>query len=488
MPFPTNSLQQVQKQTQQLVLAPQLRQSLKILQVQALDLRAAIQEELQSNPLLEELPMNTPSLEAEGSPDSPPSSNGDSDGSSESKDQVDRDVEILNQLDDDWRDFYSQNNRNSDFSQDALKRRQHFFDSLVSETSLQEHLMGQADLADCTAGERKSIEYLIGNLDNRGFLASPLSEIALFSGLSPDDLESAWAILKTFEPAGIGAANLNDCLLQQLKQNGKENSTAASIVRDHFDALLRRRIPDIARKLGLDVSEVEAAVEEIATLDPAPGRRFGEDNNRIIVPDVTVEKNGGDWIIVLNNDYIPKLRISNTYKEMIATGRLSRQEKEYIHEKMRSGKFLISSIEQRQQTIEKITREILRVQQDFFEEGVSKLRPLTMTQVADEVGVHETTVSRAIANKYILTPHGIFEFKFFFTPGYQSGNGESVSNKTIKDMIAHLVENESPRKPLSDQKIMEILAERNITIARRTVAKYREAMGILSTSLRRNYK
>lgn len=488
MPFPTNSLQQVQKQTQQLVLAPQLRQSLKILQVQALDLRAAIQEELQSNPLLEELPMNTPSLEAEGSPDSPPSSNGDSDGSSEPKDQVDRDVEILNQLDDDWRDFYSQNNRNSDFSQDALKRRQHFFDSLVSETSLQEHLMGQADLADCTAGERKSIEYLIGNLDNRGFLASPLSEIALFSGLSPDDLESAWAILKTFEPAGIGAANLNDCLLQQLKQNGKENSTAASIVRDHFDALLRRRIPDIARKLGLDVSEVEAAVEEIATLDPAPGRRFGEDNNRIIVPDVTVEKNGGDWIIVLNNDYIPKLRISNTYKEMIATGRLSRQEKEYIHEKMRSGKFLISSIEQRQQTIEKITREILRVQQDFFEEGVSKLRPLTMTQVADEVGVHETTVSRAIANKYILTPHGIFEFKFFFTPGYQSGNGESVSNKTIKDMIAHLVENESPRKPLSDQKIMEILAERNITIARRTVAKYREAMGILSTSLRRNYK
>lgn len=488
MPFPTNSLQQVQKQTQQLVLAPQLRQSLKILQVQALDLRAAIQEELQSNPLLEELPMNTPSLEAEGSPDSPPSSNGDSDGSSEPKDQVDRDVEILNQLDDDWRDFYSQNNRNSDFSQDALKRRQHFFDSLVSETSLQEHLMGQADLADCTAGERKSIEYLIGNLDNRGFLASPLSEIALFSGLSPDDLESAWAILKTFEPAGIGAANLNDCLLQQLKQNGKENSTAASIVRDHFDALLRRRIPDIARKLGLDVSEVEAAVEEIATLDPAPGRRFGEDNNRIIVPDVTVEKNGGDWIIVLNNDYIPKLRISNTYKEMIATGRLSRQEKEYIHEKMRSGKFLISSIEQRQQTIEKITREILRVQQDFFEEGVSKLRPLTMTQVADEVGVHETTVSRAIANKYILTPHGIFEFKFFFTPGYQSGNGESVSNKTIKDMIAHLVENESPRKPLSDQKIMGILAERNITIARRTVAKYREAMGILSTSLRRNYK
>ncbi len=487
MPFPTNSLQQVQKQTQSLVLAPQLRQSLKILQVQALDLRAAIQEELQSNPILEELPMNTPSLEADGSPDAPPESNGTSDGTGDGKDQVERDVEILKQLDDDWRDFYSQNGSSGEYSADSLKKRQHFFDSLVSETSLQQHLMSQADLSDCTPEQRKALEYLIGNLDNRGFLASSLSEIALFSGLSLDDLDAAWQILKNFDPAGIGASDLSDCLLLQLEQNGKGRSTAARIVREHFDALLRRRIPDIARKLNLDVTEIEAAIEEIATLDPAPGRRFGEDNNRIIVPDVTVEKDGDEWTVTLNNDYIPKLRISNTYKDLIAAGSLSRKEKEYIHEKMRSGKFLISSIEQRQQTIEKITREILRVQSDFFEEGVSKLRPLTMTQVAEEVGVHETTVSRAIAGKYIQTPHGVFELKFFFTPGYQAGNGEAVSNKTIKDMISHLIENESPRKPLSDQKIMEILAEKDIKIARRTVAKYREAMGILSTSLRRHY-
>lgn len=502
MPFPAQSLQQVQKQSQQLVLAPQLRQSLKILQVQALDLRAAIQEELQSNPLLEELPMDTPSLETSDGDSPDPGDNADAsagdsseadhgtNGSSESDrgDSVDRDIEILNQLDDDWRDFYSQNGHNSDYSPDALKKRQHFFDSLVSETSLQEHLMSQAELSDCTPDEKRAIEYLIGNLDNRGFLASSLPEIALFSGLSPETLENGWNILKSFDPPGIGAANLEDCLLQQLKQTGKENSVAARIIREHFDALLRRRIPDIARKLDLDTSEVEAAVGEIAALDPAPGRRFSEDNNRIVVPDVTVEKDGDNWTVTLNNDYIPKLRISNTYKELIATGRLSRKEKEYIHEKMRTGKFLISSIEQRQQTIERITRELLRVQRDFFEEGVAKLRPLTMTQVAEEVGVHETTVSRAIANKYIETPHGVFEFKFFFTPGYQSGNGESVSNKTIKDMIAHLIENESPHKPLSDERIKKILAERNIQIARRTVAKYREAMGILSTSLRRHYE
>jgi RNA polymerase sigma-54 factor len=480
MAFPTQSLQQVQKQTQQLVLAPQLRQSLKILQVPALDLRATIQEELQSNPLLEELPMNTPSLEADG--EGP-----DATRNEEGKDQVDRDLEILNQLDDDWRDFYSQNGHNNEYSADAMKKRQHFFDSLVSETSLQEHLMSQADLSDCTEEQKRAIEVLIGYLDNRGFLSAPLPEVALFSGLTPECVEEGWEILKTFDPPGIGALNLQDCLLQQLKLAGKQRSISAEIIRDYFDLLLRRRIPEIARKLGCESSEVEDAVEEIAMLDPAPGRRFSEDNNRVIVPDVIVEKDGENWIIILNSDYIPKLRISNTYKEMIAGGRLSRKEKEYIHEKMRAGKFLISSIEQRQQTIEKITREILRIQNDFFEEGVSKLRPLTMTQVADAVGVHETTVSRAIANKYVQTPHGVFEFKFFFTPGYQSADGESVSNKSIKDMIAHLIENESPQKPLSDQQIVEILAEKSIKIARRTVAKYREAMGILATNLRRHY-
>lgn len=480
MAFPYQSLQQVQKQTQQLVLAPQLRHSLKILQVPALDLRATIQEELQSNPLLEELPMDTPSLEDNGD-------GADASRDGEGKDQVDRDLEILNQLDDDWRDLYSQNGQHNDYSADAQKKRQHFFDSLVSETSLQEHLMRQADLSDCTEEQKRGIEFIIGNLDNRGFLASPLEEIAILSGLPLECLEESRQILKTFDPPGIGAEDLQDCLLQQLKLSGKENSVAGDIIRDHFELLLRRRIPEIARKLGREAGDVEAAVDEIAMLDPAPGRKFGEDNNRIIVPDVIVEKDGNGWIIVLNNDYIPKLRISSTYKELIAGGRLSRAEKEYIHEKMRSGKFLISSIEQRQQTIEKITREILRVQKDFFEEGVSKLRPLTMTQVADAVGVHETTVSRAIANKYIQTPHGVFDFKFFFTPGYQSGDGESVSNKSIKDMIAHLIENEPPQKPLSDQQIVEILAGKNIKIARRTVAKYREAMGILATNLRRHY-
>ncbi|MGY8693672.1 MAG: RNA polymerase factor sigma-54, partial [Verrucomicrobiia bacterium] len=210
-------------------------------------------------------------------------------------------------------------------------------------------------------------------------------------------------------------------------------------------------------------------------LDPAPGRRFAEDTNRSILPDVVVEYDEDKWKVTLNSDYIPRLRISNSYKEMIARGQLSRKEKEYIQEKMRSGKFLISS------------NEIVKIQTDFLEEGVAKLRPCTMTQVADVVGVHETTVSRAIANKYIQTPHGIFDMKFFFTPGYQGGNGESISNTSVKDMIQQLVSVENTAKPLSDQGLVAQLKERNIKIARRTVAKYREELGILPSNLRRQY-
>ena len=205
------------------------------------------------------------------------------------------------------------------------------------------------------------------------------------------------------------------------------------------------------------------------------------------MPDVTVEKDGGEWKIHLNNDYIPRLRISSTYREMIAKGTLAKTERDYLRERIRSGKFLIDSIEQRQRTIERITREILAAQSEFFERGVAQLKPLTMTRIADIVGVHETTVSRAIANKYIKTPHGVFEFKYFFTPGYQADGGASVSNTSVKEMIADLVAGEDKGSPLSDQDLVARLLGKGITIARRTVAKYREELGILPSNLRRDY-
>jgi RNA polymerase sigma-54 factor len=372
-------------------------------------------------------------------------------------------------------------------SEDAEKR-QHFFDSLVSETSLQEHLMQQAEMTDLSPPAILAIQHLVGSLDDRGFLTQTPSDVALQTGLPLDAVQEALKILKTFDPPGIGAKDLADCLLLQLAAKGRSDSLALRMIRDYFDLLTRRRIPELARKLGADADDVQSAIEEIGKLDPAPGRRFAEDNNRVVVADVTVEKDGDEWKIHLNSDYIPRLRISSTYRDLIAKGTLSKDERDYLRERMRSGKFLIDSIEQRQRTIERITREIINAQKEFFENGVSALKPLTMTQIADVVGVHETTVSRAIANKYIKTPHGVFDFKYFFTPGYQNDSGASVSNTSVKEMIADLVAGEDKSTPLSDQEIVSKLQEKGIKIARRTVAKYREELGILPSNLRRDYK
>ncbi|MDR0353807.1 MAG: RNA polymerase factor sigma-54 [Opitutaceae bacterium] len=485
-----------QRQTQSLVLAPQLRQSLKILQVAALDLRSVIQEELQNNPALEELPMEDLNIdraaaEAAAASDAPDDDddNPPPPATADPREEMDfsKEFEILAKLDEDWRDYMAGAGGNQPRTTEDAERRQHFFDSLVSETSLQEHLAGQADLADLAPQAREAMNHLIGSLDDRGFLTQTPNDIALQSQLPLDAVQQAHTLLKTLDPPGIGCQTLAECLLLQLAAKGRENTLAAAIVREHFDLLARRRIPDLARKLGATTEDVQTAIGEISALDPAPGRRFAEDSNRVVVPDVTVAKDDDEWLVTLNNDYIPRLRISGTYRELIAKGTLTKTEREYLRERIRSGKFLINSIEQRQQTIERITREILKMQRDFFEEGVSRLKPLTMTRIAEAVGVHETTVSRAIANKYIKTPHGVFEFKYFFTPGYQSEDGASVSNTSVKEMLHELITTEDRAKPLSDQDLVVKLQEKGLNIARRTVAKYREELGLLPSNLRREY-
>lgn len=473
-----------QRQTQQLVLAPQMRQSLKILQVAALDLRAAIQEELQANPTLEEMSMDDMSLDKTAS-----TSDENSGSDHDPREEMDfsKDFQVLEKIGQDWRDHMSDTGGVRQTTGEEDERRQHFFDSLTTETSLQQHLMEQAELADCPPQLLEALRFLVGSLDDRGYLTSTLSDFALLASLPLSVMQQAAKLLKTFEPAGIGAESLADCLLIQLTHKGREKSVAARIIRDHFDLLVRRRIPDLARKTGLAPEVIQEAIEEIGTLDPAPGRRFADDANRVVVADVSVEKDGGEWKISLNNDYIPRLRLSNTYKDLIAKGRLSKQESDYLREKLRSGKFIINAIEQRQRTIERITREIIKHQIEFFEEGVSKLKPLTMTQIADIIGVHETTVSRALANKFMKTPHGVFEMKYFFTSGYQSQAGESVANTSVKEMIADIIAAEDPGKPLSDQEIVGLLDGKGLKIARRTVAKYREELGLLPSNLRRRY-
>lgn len=476
-----------QRQTQSLVLAPQLRHSLKILQVAALDLRTVIQEELQSNPTLEELPMEGVSLDRESSENSSESEGNEDSSSAHDEMDFSKEFEILTKLDQDWKDHMANAGGNTPRTSEDDEKRQHFLESLVTETSLQEHLMSQAEMSDIDESTLEAMRFLVGSLDDRGFLAQTLPDIALQMALPLESVQNARILLQSFEPAGIGAKDLKECLLLQLVNQGRDESLAARIVRNHFELLVRRRIPDIARKTTAPIEEVQVAIAEIGKLDPAPGRKFAEDSNRVVVPDVTIERDDDEWKITLNNDYIPRLRISNTYKEMIAKGSLNQQEREYIRERMRSGRFLMNSIEQRQQTIERITREIINAQEPFFEEGVAKLQPLTMTQIADTVGVHETTVSRAIANKYVRTPHGVFDLKFFFTPGYKADGGSSVSNTSVKEMINDLVALEDKSRPYSDQDLVKKLQEKGLKIARRTVAKYREELGLLPSNLRREY-
>lgn len=498
--------EQVQKQTQSMVLAPQLRQSLKILQVPAMELRSAILEELQTNPTLEELPYEDISIEEQSEepkggeePEShgeaelqdPPEPDGAGDkAESEASEQLDFENEfsILEAMGEDWQGYLNEEAGEMPYTTEDARKRQHFFDSLTTDSSFQEDLLEQARLVEDDPQVITTLEFVLGSLDDKGFLDSTPSDLALMAQMPLHQIQKAIDLLKSLDPPGIGAANTQDCLVLQLERKGMGKSLAVRIIRKQWKLLLRRRIPEIARAFRVSTHEVEDAIEEISKLDPAPARKFAEDSNQVIEADVTVEKDeNGEWQIIMNNDYIPRLRLNPEYKKVLAAGKVKGKDREYLQNLFRSGRFLISAIEQRQQTIEKITRKLLEFQQDFFERGRSHLRPLTMNQVAESVGVHETTVSRAIAGKYIRTPIGLFEMKFFFTPGYQGEDGTRVSNKSIKDRIAKIIESESPKKPLSDQKIVEILKSEGITIARRTVAKYREELGILPTNLRRQY-
>src|ERR1700733_3653698 len=462
-------MQQIQGMGLQQVLAPQLQQSLQILQAPTLELKNLVQQELQTNPLLEE----DPDL---------------SDTEDRSTDaEFQEEFERLAKLDEEWRDYMAQNVSYSARSQEDEERRQFFLDSLANQETLQQHLLEQLNTADVDAQKRKSAELLIGNIDDLGFLSAPLDEIANQSETPMEDLQNALDLLQTFHPVRVGGGDLKDCLLIQLRRLGKGLSIEYQIVDQYLDDLGRKRYPDIARRLGLTVDQIQKAANFIATLDPKPGQIFSPEPNSYVLPDVLVEKVTDDYVVSLTGDQIPHLRINKTYRDLMTQSRNGGEVRDYIREKIRSGKFLIKSIHQRQQTILNIAIEIVKRQRDFLDNGTAFLKPMTMVQIADAVGVHETTVSRAISGKYIATPQGVVEMKFFFTPGYQTNDGVSMSNTSVKETIADLVRSEDNRMPLSDKEIVEILSERGIPIARRTVAKYRAELNILPSNLRKQF-
>lgn len=460
-----------QTQTQKLAIGPQMQQSLHILQAPTMELRQLIQQEIAVNPVLE---LEQPEVSLDATlPDDP---------------EGDREMANISQLDEEWRDYWAQSRSNNTRDKSADDERwRYIMDSIVVPTTLQEHLMEQLRMATNDEMVRKQAEFLIGNLNDDGFLHANLEDLSLSHGIPIDQLEAAKELLMRFDPVGVGATDLRESLLIQMERLGKKQSLAFRLVEHHLDDLANKRYPQLAKRLAVPVEQISRAADFIGTLDPHPASRFATTQNHFVTPDIVAERSGGEWLAVMNNDDLPHLRISNAYKDMLADPDAKGDVREYIREKIRGGKFLIRSIHQRQNTIHKIACEILKHQAEFMEKGTSFLRPLNMAQVADAVGVHETTVSRAIAGKYIATPHGVYELRFFFTQGLKTDGGEDLSNTSVKNAISEIISGEPPRKPLSDDKITKMLNERGIHVARRTVAKYREALNILPSHLRKSF-
>jgi len=469
--MPEQRFDQSQSLLQQQSIAPQMQQSLLLLQTPTLELRQLVQQELVQNPTLEEESTEISIEEA---------------SSASEEEEFDREFAELSQLDEEWREYMAQSRLSSPKRDDADEKHQFMMDSIVEPITLQDHLSNQLSFAEVSPRIREIAMMLIGNIGESGFLQVSLEDLCFDLGIPIQDLEEAKAVVQSFDPVGIGAVDLRDCLLIQLERLGKHHSLEYRIIDHHLDDLARKRYPQVAKKLSVTPEQITKAAEFIATLDPRPGSRFGEDTNTYVTPDVTVERVGSEWIVSMNNEQIPRLRISNAYKDLMATGS-GREAKAYIREKIRAGKFLIKSIHQRQQTIASIATEIAARQGGFLEHGPSRLKPMNMAQIAETVGVHETTVSRAVAGKYMATPHGVFEMKYFFTTGYETEDGETLSNTSVKQTLAEMISAEDPRKPLSDQRLVEDLEKKGIRIARRTVAKYREEMNILPSHMRRSY-
>src|SRR5436190_76546 len=445
-------LQLSQRLTQSLVLAPQLQQSLALLQAPTLELKALVEQELQQNPVLEEAPEQAPEAQeketeadeekpSEAADPSEPPADLEFDPSAEKNpaepvDDFQAEFERLVQLDQEWRDHFAQTNLPMRASAEEEEKRQFMFDSLVAGTSLQEMLLEQVRESVLQEEQWPVAELLIGNIDEYGYLKATVEELGASTGLPVEKILEVLKVIQNFDPAGVGARDLRECLMLQLERSGQQNTLEYRIVSEFMDALGKRRIPEISRGTGESVDEVQEALERIARLEPRPGRAFLPDNDQYILPEVFVHRSSDDFTVTTNNEHIPHLRISNIYKDLMSQRENSPEVRNYIREKIRAGKFLIKSLHQRQQTILNIAKEIVHRQREFMEKGVSLLKPLTMVQVAQVVGVHETTVSRAVSGKYMETPQGTFEMKYFFTAGIETTSGDGLSNTSVKDMIA----------------------------------------------------
>jgi RNA polymerase sigma-54 factor len=462
---------------QQIVMTQRLQQALKLLQVSTLELEQILRTELTANPLLEEAdPDEEPDDEREDTEETSPT-------------DAETSVEVTGE-EVDWDEYFKDGFRGAATEQgydddDQLERPPAYI------PSGQEHLMEQLHLSVRDEREREIGEYIIGCLNEDGFLAAPLSEIAAYFDTDEAEIEAVLKMVQEFDPPGVGARALPECLLLQLAARGEEDTLAAEVVRDHFDALKNRKFADIARAMKISTAEVQEISSVIGELDPRPGLSSQAEGARSVVPDLVIEKvdeDGDQFVVYLNDGNLPRLRVSRAYDEALKDP-ASRQDDAatFIDEKRRYAEWIIKTIEQRRRTMIKVMEAIVAEQKEFFERGAIALKPLTLQQVANAIGMHESTVSRVTRHKYVQTPRGVFPLKYFFSAGLDTDGGEEVAAKAVKLMIQEIVDGEDGRRPLSDKKIADLLAERGLKIARRTVAKYREQLGILNARMRKQF-
>jgi RNA polymerase sigma-54 factor len=482
-------IKQTPKLVQQLVITPQLQQAIRLLQLTRLELVDLINQEMKENPLLEEAEEGKEEAEAEEpvtekaevEPPANTEHTPEVKGQGEGGDEYDWESYLENY---NLTSFQRQTSSSSGSSDG--EERPSFENFLTKQTTLCDHLYWQLQLSRLTDEEERVGMWIIGNLDEEGYLRMSAEDISSEVNLPLEMVEKVLRKVQLFDPVGVAARDLRECLLIQMGQMAVRDSLAEKIVSEHLPLLKNHNYPVIAKKLGVSMDRLNRAVSFISKLDPKPGKAFGGEIVQAIIPDVYVYKIEGEYVIYLNDDEIPRLQVNPLYRDVINQSHIPAEgDRKYIQDKLRSALWLIRSIHQRQRTIYKVAKSIVKFQRDFLDKGIQFLKPLVLRDVAEDVQMHESTISRVTHNKYVHTPQGIYELKFFFNAGITSGYGETLASESVKNLIREIISKEDPKKPYSDEKLVQILKGMGIQIARRTISKYRELMRILSSNERR---
>lgn len=473
------ALRQSLNLSQNLVITPQLQQAIKLLQMSRLELESAVRSELEENPILEE----TMDLKEDDLKRTKEAAT-EVEGPAETQDQNNQDPRKQDEFE--WESYFEQNQKPpKDFSS-GNEEIMNYENVMTTTQSLHDYLYWQVKMNGFSEHEEKAAEALLAYIDEDGYIKTPLEEIAQEENLPIEDLDDTLSLIQEFDPPGVGARDLKECLLIQARHLEEDTTDLVSLITNHIKDLEKRNYEAIAKALGKDVREIVDICKIIYAMEPKPGRAYHENDTHYVTPDVYVYKVGDDFVVSLNEDGLPRLKISNFYKNMLKGGGANKAEQEYIQEKLKSAVWLIKSIHQRQRTIYKVADAIVKRQKEFFEKGAGFLKPMVLRDIAGDIGMHESTVSRVTTAKYMHTPQGIYELKYFFNSGISATDGgDALASESVKLKIKDLIAKEDQKNPLSDQKIAEMLKKDGVDIARRTVAKYREMLKILPSSQRK---